>query len=56
MILGHIGFSALIFGVLVVNTFEIEKDLALRIGDKIKLDKFEIVFEDIKKIKIWKKK
>ena len=51
MLLGHIGFAFLIFGILIVNKYEIEKDLALRVGDNIKIEKFEIIFSDVKKIK-----
>ena len=51
MLLGHIGLAVLISGVLIVSKYEIEKDLALSVGDSVKLGQFDIIFSDIKKIK-----
>lgn len=51
MLLGHIGFAIFLLGILIVNKYEVEKDLALRVGDNVKIEKFEIIFSDVKKIK-----
>ena len=51
MLIGHIGFALSLFGVFFVKSFEIEKDLALKIGDTITLNDFDIRFSDLKKIK-----
>ena len=51
MVLGHVGLATLIFGILIVNKYDIEKDIALRVGESVKLDAFQVKFSDVKKIK-----
>jgi cytochrome c-type biogenesis protein CcmF len=51
MFLGHVGFALFILGILFVNQYQVEKDLALKVGDEVKLNRHTILFKDIKKIK-----
>tara|TARA_Y100000741_G_C18114137_1_gene502212 strand:- start:231 stop:803 length:573 start_codon:yes stop_codon:yes gene_type:complete len=47
--LSHLGFSLLILSILLNNIFSTEVITNLKVGEKFKNDKFQIVFNDLKK-------
>ena len=48
--LSHLGFSLLILSILLNNIFSSEVITNLKVGEKFKNDKFQIVFNDLKKL------
>ncbi|MEO8135799.1 MAG: cytochrome c-type biogenesis CcmF C-terminal domain-containing protein, partial [Betaproteobacteria bacterium] len=51
MLLGHVGIAAFVFGVTMVKSYEVEKDVRISLGDVVQAGAYKVEFKGVDEIK-----
>jgi cytochrome c-type biogenesis protein CcmF len=51
MMLAHLGVAVFIFGVTMVNTYQVERDVSMQVGDKTSAGGYDFVFKGVREVR-----